>query len=308
MNSETVLNHAFWQNCVPSLTLSANLTPSFERVTFGAEELLAASDELREDAYHITRPIIPKSIRKSLIDGIDQMVSSGLDATWALMFDEFWLMYSTVSKLISHLLGPDYCHVTGNYVFIVQNSDDATGWGVHRDLPFRRSINSDGMPEIMSCWVALTDATPLNSCLYCVPGSRDENYPLNLTDHSVRNLSDIRCLTVEAGQIIVLNHSLLHWGSRSSSRGRGRRISLVFDVQRGDVPSYHYALLDPRSDMSFEQRAAYIAHVILWLNRYNVKFSTLDLSIARTIALSFGNSIGLTRQFSDEYVTPRPEV
>jgi hypothetical protein len=144
----------------------------------------------------------------------------------------------------------------------------------------------------------------LNSCLYCLPASRDPNYPHNLTDHSISQVEDIECMSVSAGQTIGLNHALLHWGSRSSRRGSSRRVSLVFDIQRGDVPMYQEALIDPRSALFFEQRAAYIAHVVLWLQHYNVKFSAWDLRLAGEIIRAYGDSINLQSGFLKKYLDP----
>lgn len=298
---QRLLDRDFWQALVPSLHLSPLLAPIRGRFDFGGQEAQGYVDNLRSEAYFITRPLVSEGLRAQMLAGIDEVIGHAIDQTWALMFDEFWSLYAHFGNLLDQILGVDHQWITGNYIFIIPSTDGAGGWGMHRDLSHRRSLRPDGMPEIMSLWVALTDATPLNSCLYCLPASRDPNYPNNLAEHSVPRVEDIECMAVSAGQAIGLNHALLHWGSRSSRRAPGRRVSLVFDIQRGDVPGYHEALLDPRSALSFEQRAAYIGHVILWLRRYKVTFSSANLRLAETMVRAFGASISLRPDFLKEY-------
>jgi hypothetical protein len=95
---------------------------------------------------------------------------------------------------------------------------------------------------------------------------------------------------------------LLHWGSRSSSRGKTRRVSFVFDAQRGDFDCFHEVLLDPKQPLSFEQRAAYVAHVVLWLRRNNVRFNAFDQALAERLVARYGSTIGLRERFYDVYV------
>lgn len=296
-----LLNLDCWAALAPSLKLSASLAPSGEFVDFGQEEIQKHVSGIRNEGYLITKSLVPPETRNSLINGIDELVSRRFNPTWALLYDDFWNLFMSMRPLAKSILGDNYKYVTGNYIFIVDNTDSASGWGVHRDLPFRNSIREDGLPDIMSLWVALTDATPLNSCLYCLPASRDPNYPHNLPNQSIQHVEDIECMAVQAGQVIGLNHGLLHWGSRSSSRGASRRVSFVFDIQRGDVPCYHEALLDPTSPITFEQRAAYVGHVLLWLSRYNVRFSSRDLKLADAMVREYGHLIGVGSKFLDTY-------
>jgi hypothetical protein len=267
------------------------------RHEFATAELEGFRRSMREQAYFITGEVVTPAMRARLLRLIDAVRAHGLNETWATVFDAFWETYGHIGSAMEACLGADYRYVTGSYVFIVESKDSEAGWGKHRDLRLRRSLGADGLPEIMSSWVALTDATPLNSCLYCLPASRDPNYPANLAELAVPRVEDIECMAVRAGQVIGLNHALLHWGSRSSARGAGRRVSFVIDTQRADVDCFHHALLDPRTPLSFAQRAAYVAHVVLWLCGNNVAFSPTDIALARRIVDAFGSEIGLSDAF-----------
>lgn len=296
------LEIAYWREVAGASSLANILTPPSARHRFSRDELRSLVSAFTQQGCFITRPLITAAARTRLLAVIDQVTGRGLNPTWAMLFDDFWRTFASLGTVLETLLGRNYRYVTGSYVFIVENTDTAGGWGKHRDLPYATSIDAQGRPYIMSCWVALTDATPLNSCLYCLPYSRDPNFPDRLSELTVPRVEDIECMPVEAGQVIGLSHAVLHWGSRASSRGGSRRVSFVFDTQRADRPCYHHALLDPRQRLTFEQRAAYVAHVILWLRRNNVTFATHDLAIARQMVEAYGHTIGLTHRFFEVYV------
>jgi hypothetical protein len=293
---------AYWRAIGGDLALSSRLPVPPRRYAFTRDELTGLSTSIGQQGYFITRPVLARATRARLLQLIDRVTATGLSAIWSMMYDEFWHTFWRLGSVLEAILGPGYRYVTGDYVFIVENTDRAAGWGKHRDLQFTRSIDADGRPRIMSCWVALTDATPLNSCLYCLPFSRDPSFPDNLAELAVPRVEDIECMQVAAGQVIGLSHALLHWGSRSSTRGAGRRVSFVFDAQRGDIANYHHALLDPRERLTFAQRAAYVGHVVFWLKRNNVAFGTRDLAIARQLVERHGDAIGLTPRFFKLYV------
>jgi ectoine hydroxylase-related dioxygenase (phytanoyl-CoA dioxygenase family) len=269
IDADARLFHASaWRTLSASLTLSDSLVLSAIQQASGADVKEKFYKDISTEGYAITHCIVGEPERSAMVRGIDEIRARNFSPIWALMYDEFWEMYAQFSSIAGHVLGENYRHVTGNYAFVVENSDSAAGWGVHRDMPYASSLRDDGSPKIMSFWVALTDATPLNSCLYCVPASRDVNYPDNLASVEIPRVEDIECMAIRAGHAIGLNHSLLHWGSRSSRRGSDRRISVVFDLQRGDCERYHHATIDVRDPLSFEQRAAYVAHNVLWLRKY----------------------------------------
>jgi hypothetical protein len=301
---DAALDIAYWRAIGGARALSTRLPVAPRRYAFTGGELEALAASIGQQGYFITRPIVPAASRAKLLGLIDRITRSGLNPLWAMLFDEFWHTFARIGSVLETILGRDYRYVTGDYVFIVDNTDAAAGWGKHRDLQFARSIDADNRPRIMSCWVALTDATPLNSCLYCLPYSRDPNFPENLAELAVPRVEDIECMQVRAGQVIGLSHALLHWGSRSSARGAARRVSFVFDAQRGDIAGYHHALLDPAERLSFAQRAAYVGHVVFWLKRNNVGFGSRDLAIAKQLVERYGQTIGLTPRFFEIYVEP----
>lgn len=293
------LSPSYWESLSAHLHVDRASAAGRLEMSDGESESLAA--HLASQGYFISPRLLPLSECDRLIAGIDDVVAAGWSPTWALLYDDIWSWFRWMRPLAERMLGQDCSFVTGNYVFVVPSDDSAGGWGLHRDLPFENSLCSNGMPRIMSFWLALTEAGPRNSCLYCLPASRDPNYPSNLAAQSIPRVEDVECMPAERGQVIGLNHALLHWGSRSSSRGIGRRVSVVFDLQRSDVPPYHCARLDLSGPSSFEQRAAFVAHVVLWLNKYNVPFSTDDIQLAKDLLRSYRGQIELSANFDADF-------
>jgi len=103
--------------------------------------------------------------------------------------------------------------------------------------------------------MALTDATPENSCLYIIPKTSDPGYLLGDNDDDSSSSKDnnptesktkdplsralptkqsyqhIRALPRRAGQSVFFTHRTLHWGSRGTVRrngGVGPRIAVSF--------------------------------------------------------------------------------
>ena len=131
----------FWRKACPSLRLSDLYQAPAPPADLSESELEGLARDLGQEGYFITRELIQASARAELLGLVDQVVARGLNPTWAMIFDPFWDTFARLGGLLEHLLGEDYRYVTGDYVFIVENTDQAAGWGKHRDLQFRRSMS-----------------------------------------------------------------------------------------------------------------------------------------------------------------------
>lgn len=130
----------------------------------------------------------------------------------------------------------------------------------------------DGKFKLINVWITLTDATPINSCMYIVPANLDNGFPerqrlLNAKPATSRQLDfqNIRALPATAGSVIGWNPNLLHWGSRSSSNADQSRISFAVYFQRGDVEKMHPTASSLLGDMPFEYRLYLVEKV--WRDR-----------------------------------------
>eukprot|EP00957_Ditylum_brightwellii_P093488 7119869-Ditylum_brightwellii.AAC.1 len=111
----------------------------------------------------------------------------------------------------------------------------------------KRSFHKDGQAKYVTMWMALTDATPENSCLYVLPKKFDPGYsagdnnsdddddksdPLSRALPTKESYQNIRALPRPSGQSVLFTHRILHWGSKgnenSSSEGLTPRIAISF--------------------------------------------------------------------------------
>ena len=115
-----------------------------------------------------------------------------------------------------------------------EEKPEGAGWPPHRDRGVdatAQAFRADGMPQYATTWIPLTDATPTNSCLYCVPKKRDPGYtqgdkgtnPLQTVFARPDAFQHIRALPCPKGSLVHFSHRLLHWGSTASDEATTRR-------------------------------------------------------------------------------------
>lgn len=51
------------------------------------------------------------------------------------------------------------------------------GWAPHRDRPYADPLRPDGSAASINFWLPLTEATPLNGCMYMLPKQFDPTQP-----------------------------------------------------------------------------------------------------------------------------------
>jgi len=166
------------------------------------------------------------------------------------------------ARILGGFLGDDFRILPDFWVWHVDPTKGESGWRPHRDKG-RVALNADGSPKSLTMWVPLTQATPMNGCMYILPASRDPGYnTVNESDLKF-DYPDIRALPAEPGQVLCWNQSVLHWDSRTSPFASEARISVALEFQRGDITPFNLPLLNPRQLPSFETRLQLIAKQIL---------------------------------------------
>mmetsp|Transcript_14018 Transcript_14018/g.44606 ORF Transcript_14018/g.44606 Transcript_14018/m.44606 type:complete len:249 (-) Transcript_14018:149-895(-) len=160
-----------------------------------------------------------------------------------LMYDEPWVMAHQLTELLILTTGNQ--QVMDWFFFYVDPAKPGAlkaGWAPHRDRGTDdtcRRFRADGTPEYATVWVALTDASPTNSCLMAVPKAFDRGYhegdkgksPLREIFGSPESFQAIRALPAAAGTVISFTHRLLHWGSAADPHARAEpRVAMSFAV------------------------------------------------------------------------------
>jgi hypothetical protein len=193
---------------------------------------------------------------------------AGLDPTWVYMYDATWRVVERFRASLE-----DECFggaTTLNFDVLAwfvdpTHDEKTTAFTPHRDRQpddAPGSFHADGMAKYCTIWLPLTNATPRNSCLYCVPKGIDPGYtagdsddldgpsPLEIALKDKAAYQSVRALPVERGGAVCFTHRLIHWGSVGDGGRDGPRINLSFgfadpefepayllNARRGTIPT-----------------------------------------------------------------------
>jgi hypothetical protein len=281
MHVERIPDPAFWSALVPELRISVDggkWADSPWQLSWNPE----TRGVLVEDGYLQFESVIPDKTTRVLRNGIVALQRQAIPPVFAFVYDEYWEFFYRLEGLLRHVLGNGPRMLPDFWIWYVDPQREEAGWGPHRDKTCD-TLLPDGMPKSVTVWAALSDATPLNGCMYVVPASRDSGY----RDFSHENVhamdpQSVRALGVPMGSLLVWNQRIVHWGGRSSKRAAGPRISMAFEFQRGDIPPYNQPLLELSHFPSFDTRIRMIGKQILQYT-HMYKYSDDLVALARTV-------------------------
>ena len=262
MTVEDLTDPAVWRRFAPELHVC-------EKSTFlGASpiELPSISSvptpELIKREGYIHASGVPWAVDIGLLAKTVRALSAAkLAPVFGFVFDEFWLPFFQMAPLYRSLLG-DYKMLPDFWVWNIDPRTAEAGWRPHRDKG-AAGLLPDRMPKSLTTWIPLSNATPLNSCMYVVPAMLDPTYATPEEDQMRFELQSIRALPASAGDLLMWNQAIMHWGSRSSARAPETRVSMAFEFQRADVPPFNHPLLDPMQMQPFELRLRLIAKQVM---------------------------------------------
>lgn len=229
------------------------------------------------------------ALTKSFGAAIDHLDAAGLSAVFLLAFDEVWEVVDSLRAVLQPLFGHGLTF--DFYVFNVKPG--GTGWAMHREragADARVAFGSSGdaaddgrgMPMYNTVWLALTDASPMSSCMYALPAHADEFYSSEGASSSgddggvsrpddnepieaivARGHTHVTALPVTSGTALVWSHRLIHWGSAHGGSQDARK-TLAFALAD---PRFEPPLLrsppPPPSLPPLSARLAIIAHLLV---------------------------------------------
>lgn len=100
-------------------------------------------------------------------------------------------------------------------------------------------------PKIVTCWIALDDATPDNGCLELCPGSHrmpieHESIPGTIIKEAVIDMEQVIAVPAKAGELVLLDGLTVH-GSGPNTTDRPRRVAnLVVIIPCADGVSLRF--------------------------------------------------------------------
>lgn len=262
--THTLVRPEYWTNLVSGMSISTNGGPKIQPVQLGEECIRETYASVIREGYFNLDAVFDVSRIQTMAGVVKSLVKASCPPVFAFVFDEFWKTCGQLSSLLQALLGKQYCQLPDFWAWHVDPANESSGWRPHRDKGFG-ALNPDGSPKSFTVWIPLTEATPLNGCMYVVPAHLDppSRYQNEEDRRMPANLQDVRALPAKPGAVLGWNQSILHWGARSSRRATEPRISFACEFQRGDIEPYNRPLLDPVQPPPFELRLALIGKQIL---------------------------------------------
>lgn len=254
---------AFWRDLGAGLHVGdAEFFRTIQPLGLGSEVTSKLGALLRVEGYFQLPPPnwrLPLDQMVALVKTLDDRK---LPLPFAFIYDEFWALYFRLDGLLKALLGPGYLRLPDFWTWLVDPQRNQSGWEAHRDKGWQ-ALFPDRSPKSLTIWIPLTNATPLNGCMYVVPADRDPVYGTEKDTTWCHKLSDVRALPAEAGSVLCWTQALLHWGSSTSRRERNPRVSVAFEFQSGEVPPMNQPLTKPNEIPQFEFRLRLIGKQIL---------------------------------------------
>src|SRR5262245_22583727 len=267
----------YWQLLAPGLHIEEkSILQNVAHLQFTNSEQVEMAILLKEDGY--IQSSADWGLDLALMaDTVRSLSGANLLPVFAFLYDEFWHPFLRLHLLYTALLGGKYFLLPAFWVWNLDPNRNESGWKPHRDRG-RESLFDNNAPKSLTTWIPLSSATPLNGCMYIVPACDDPFYareedPL----WKLRfEFSSIRALPAKPGDFFIWNQEVLHWGGRASSRATESRVSIAFELQRADVPTFSEPLLDPFGIPPFETRLKLIAKQLLQYQH----FQTLEPELA----------------------------
>jgi hypothetical protein len=178
---------------------------------------------------------------------------AGWPDVFAFVYDEFWLAtrLPALSQVLTAALGARYQQlpdIWGHYV-----SPGTRGWKPHLD---------GNAGDRFTVWIALSDATLENSCMYLIPADKAPGEPGSFHDtpefakRDVRTmLQHVRALPIAAGGALSWSHQTIHWGSGSVASVPRLSFSQEFIAESGERGPDDLPVLDGQGEIpSFRER------------------------------------------------------
>lgn len=258
-SSAEICSAAFWRGFAPELHVG-DLTPIAP--TKSEQALALLQRRMQRDGYFGDRDDRLQALVPAMARAVERCVAMGLPPVFVWAFDEPWECFRVLAPVISHFLGDEHKLLPAFWAWHVDPLKGERGWRPHRDNS--RSLAPDGSPMTLTCWIPLSEANPLNSCMYVVPAHLDPHYGAPTTPQSqLPDLSLARALPVAPGDYLIWNQAVLHWGGASSEFAEKPRMSIALEFQRGDIAPIRAPLLEAQALPSFEARIRLIARQIV---------------------------------------------
>jgi phytanoyl-CoA dioxygenase PhyH len=245
----------FWRERFPNLHICELLTEDFRNSIVAApppNTVALNAERMRVDAYFQGRDETAARLAPVLADAVRTCKKLEISPLFLFLFDEAWQCFYSLHQQLAPFLG-DYKMLPAFWVWHVDPTEAEAGWPPHRDKG-RHALDADGNPLALTAWIPLSEATPLSSCVYILPKSRDPVYGTEDEQNWQVDYPSIRALPAQPGEFYCWDQAVLHWGSASSRFAESPRISMALEFQRSDIEPFVKPLLPALCNPDFRVR------------------------------------------------------
>ncbi len=264
-----------WRALAPALPISDGLVP-VPAAGSGAPDALRPAGWWHEQRPHMVEEgyvelegAVPLADAGALAYGIDRLVRAGEHPLFVFVYDAAWRILERLAPLCAAVLGHEFEVLEDFWAWKIdpiatgdaREPGTGRGWPPHRGW-YDAVTRDDGLPAMMNLWVALTDAGPLNACMYIVPTCLDPGFAGDLRSHAFEP-QHARALPTRAGSVLAWSANALHWGGTASRRTTSPRISLSFTARRPGFAAGGARALELARPLPFRKRLDLIADQVL---------------------------------------------
>jgi Phytanoyl-CoA dioxygenase (PhyH) len=225
---EQALDPEYWRSLYPPFSICANAPLAPDLPPLDATTLAGYARGLDQYGYFASESPIARSLTAPLLECVETVRKAGWPPAFAYVYDELWTLWraAPIAQILTAALGDGYRWIPHGWCHYLQPVRGASGWPPHID---------GNLPNRMSIWIPLTDATLDNGCIYLVP--KDMNTSAVGERRELRDASNLqmrellqrgRAIPAPAGSILGWQFRILHWGSTAHSPGNPR-VSLVLE-------------------------------------------------------------------------------
>jgi hypothetical protein len=246
-----VQDPAFFLKLAPGFSIGAG-------TSFGskARNMKSNFNSIGPCGYTYFKSIVPQRAVNAMQLAIEALESEKLPAVFAFVYDAFWEPLDALVSSAGKVLGP-YEALSDVWAWYISENIGNSGWPAHRGHS-HYEISADGMPIMLNIWIALTDCSSDEACIWIVPLTDDPNYPNHLERSD--GINRAICLPVQSGDALAWNANALHWGGKMTERARGPRVSFSYTLRTLEAPRIAETLPPV---LTFENRLDLIADMII---------------------------------------------
>lgn len=244
---------------------------------------------LLEDGYVLVDKILEKSLTLKLKNAITALHERAYPATFVLLFDETWQLARLALETLNEVTHPRNVFNFDMLAWYIDPCENAAGFSPHRDRQpdnVKSSFHDDGQAKYVTMWMALSNATPKNSCLYVIPKQNDPGYtngdsdangddknenPLWRALPTKESFQNVRALPRQAGQSLLFTHRILHWGSRGNPNALENEPRVAISFVCSDPSFENPYLKSSQFPPPFDARLLLVcAQLLIYYQRFNL--------------------------------------